>query len=46
MIASSLRPLMAALRVRSRPRRFNRQQLLKLLAETNRGRYRRIPRGR
>jgi hypothetical protein len=36
MIASSLRPLMTALRLRSRPRRLNRQQLLKLLADTNR----------
>ena len=36
MIASSLRPLMTALRLRSRPRRLNRQQILKLLAETSR----------
>jgi hypothetical protein len=36
MIASSLRPLMTALQLRSRPRRLNRQQLLRLLAETGR----------
>ena len=36
MIASSLRPLMTALRLRARRRRFNRQELLRLLADANR----------
>jgi|1185.fasta_scaffold17702_4 hypothetical protein len=38
MIASSLRPLMAALRLRARRRPLNRRQLLKLLADANRRR--------
>ena len=36
MIASALRPLMSALRLRSAQRRLNRRQLLKLLADANR----------
>ena len=38
MIASSLRPLMTALRLRNRRRRLNRRELLKLLADINRRR--------
>ena len=41
MIASALRPLMSALRLRSAQRRLNRRQLLKLLADANR--YRQSP---
>jgi hypothetical protein len=36
MIAGALRPLMAALRLRSAQRRHNRRQLLRLLAAANR----------
>lgn len=36
MIASALRPLMSALRLRSAQRRLNRRQVIKLLAEANR----------
>jgi len=36
MIASALRPLMSALRLRSKRRRLSRQQIIKLLADANR----------
>jgi hypothetical protein len=36
MLASSLRPLMAALRLRSARRRLDRRQLLKLVADASR----------
>jgi hypothetical protein len=36
MIASALRPLMTALRLRAGRRRLNRRQLIKLLADANR----------
>ena len=45
MIASALRPLMSALRLRSAQRRLNRRQLLKLLADANRYRKSPPPRG-
>jgi hypothetical protein len=46
MIASSLRPLMMALRLRARRRGLNRQELLKLLVDANRrsGLRRPVPR--
>lgn len=36
MIASALRPLMCALRLRSRQRRLTRQELVKLVSDANR----------
>jgi hypothetical protein len=36
MIASALRPLMSALRLRSRQRRLTRQELVKLLSHADR----------
>jgi hypothetical protein len=36
MIASALRPLMCALRLRFRPRRLTRHELVKLLSDANR----------
>ena len=36
MIASALRPLMSALRLRSRHRRLSRQELVKLVSDANR----------
>jgi len=36
MIASALRPLMSALRLRSAQRRLNRRQLLRLLSDVTR----------
>lgn len=36
MIASALRPLMCALRLRTRQRRLSRQELVKLLSDANR----------
>ena len=36
MIASALRPLMSALRLRARQRRLSRQELVKLLSDANR----------
>ena len=36
MIASALRPLMSALRLRSRRRRLTRQELVKLLSDAER----------
>lgn len=36
MIASALRPLMCALRLRSRKRRLTRQELVKLVSDANR----------
>jgi len=36
MIASALRPLMSALRLRARQRRLSRHELVKLLSDANR----------
>jgi len=41
MIASALRPLLMALRLRSRQRRLNRRELIKLLSDVNRPALRR-----